>query len=82
MRAGGLEKAGPQAGGGRDLYAAAVRRDAAGQQGADRAAGFPLLISTNVPDDKLLLQKLSEMGIGASKLPLVGNGAHWGRRSC
>ncbi len=39
---------------------------------------FLWVISTNVPDDTLLLQKLSEMGIGASKLPAVGNGAHMG----
>ena len=39
---------------------------------------FLWVISTNVPDDTLLLQKLSEMGIGASKLPVVSNGAHMG----
>lgn len=39
---------------------------------------FLWVISTNVPDDTLLLQKLSEMGIGANKLPVVGNGAHMG----
>jgi branched-chain amino acid transport system substrate-binding protein len=39
---------------------------------------FLWVVSTNVPDDTLLLQKLSEMGIGASKLPVIGNGAHMG----
>src|SRR5215469_6518605 len=39
---------------------------------------FLWLISTNIPDDSLLLQKLTEMGIGADKLPVVGNGAHFG----
>ncbi|HYM32572.1 MAG TPA: ABC transporter substrate-binding protein [Candidatus Cybelea sp.] len=39
---------------------------------------FLWLISTNVPDDTLLFQKLSEMGIPASRLPVVGNGAHFG----
>jgi branched-chain amino acid transport system substrate-binding protein len=39
---------------------------------------FVFVISTSVPDDSLLLQKLSEMGIAASKLPAVGNGAHMG----
>jgi branched-chain amino acid transport system substrate-binding protein len=39
---------------------------------------FLWVISTNIPDDSLLLQKLTEMGIGADKLPAVGNGAHFG----
>jgi len=39
---------------------------------------FVFVISTSVPDDSLLLQKLSEMGIPASKLPAIGNGAHMG----
>ena len=37
---------------------------------------FLLLVPTAVPDDSLLLQKMMEMGIPASKLPVVGNGAH------
>ncbi len=37
---------------------------------------FAFVISTSVPDDSLLLQKLAEMGIGASKLPAVSNGSH------
>jgi branched-chain amino acid transport system substrate-binding protein len=39
---------------------------------------FLWLISTNIPDDSLFLQKLTEMGVGADKLPAVGNGAHFG----
>lgn len=39
---------------------------------------FLWVISTNVPDDSQIMQKLSEMGIGATKLPAVGNGAHLG----
>jgi branched-chain amino acid transport system substrate-binding protein len=39
---------------------------------------FLWVISTNIPDDSLLLQKLTEMGVGADKLPAVGNGAHFG----
>jgi branched-chain amino acid transport system substrate-binding protein len=39
---------------------------------------FLWAISTNVPDDSLLFQKLSEMGIPPSRLPVVGNGAHLG----
>lgn len=39
---------------------------------------FLWVISTNIPDDSLLMQKLTEMGVGADKLPAVGNGAHFG----
>lgn len=37
---------------------------------------FLFLVPTAVPDDSLLLQKMVEMGIPATKLPVVGNGAH------
>ena len=37
-----------------------------------------LLLPTSVPDDKLILEKLSEMGLGRSRLPVVSNGAHMG----
>jgi branched-chain amino acid transport system substrate-binding protein len=39
---------------------------------------FLWVISTNVPDDSLILQKLTEMGLSASRFPVVGNGAHFG----
>jgi branched-chain amino acid transport system substrate-binding protein len=39
---------------------------------------FMWVISTSIPDDSLLMQKFSEMGIGPGKLPIVGNGAHFG----
>ena len=39
---------------------------------------FLWVVSTNVPDDTLIMQKLAEMGIGANKLPIVSNGAHMG----
>ncbi|HUG77309.1 MAG TPA: ABC transporter substrate-binding protein [Burkholderiales bacterium] len=35
-----------------------------------------LLLPTSVPDDKLVLEKLSEMGMGRGRLPVVSNGAH------
>jgi len=38
---------------------------------------FVLLLSTNVPDDKLLLDNFSEFGMPPAKLPLIGNGGHW-----
>jgi branched-chain amino acid transport system substrate-binding protein len=38
---------------------------------------FVLLQSTNVPDDKLLMDKFSEFGLAGGKLPLIGNGGHW-----
>ncbi|HWI29454.1 MAG TPA: ABC transporter substrate-binding protein [Stellaceae bacterium] len=37
---------------------------------------FLFLVPTAVPDDSLLLQKMVEMGVPATKLPVVGNGAH------
>jgi len=37
---------------------------------------FLFLLSTAVPDDALILQKMTEMGVPAAKLPVVGNGAH------
>ena len=33
--------------------------------------------STNVGDDKLLLDKFAERGITASTVPLIGGGGHW-----
>lgn len=39
---------------------------------------FLWVVSTNIPDDSLILQKLTEMGVGPTKLPAVGNGAHFG----
>jgi branched-chain amino acid transport system substrate-binding protein len=38
---------------------------------------FVLMQSTNVGDDKLLLEKFAEFGLTANKMPLVGNGGHW-----
>ncbi len=37
---------------------------------------FLFMITTAVPDDSLLLQKMTEMGVPASRLPLIGNGGH------
>ena len=39
---------------------------------------FLFLLPTAVPDDKLILEKLSEMGLSRGRLPVVGNGAHMG----
>jgi branched-chain amino acid transport system substrate-binding protein len=78
MRAGGFEKAGLK------LVADEVYTpplsDATPLVSKVRTArpDFLWVISTNIPDDSLLLQKLSEMGVGADKLPAVGNGAHFG----
>src|SRR5882762_541287 len=38
---------------------------------------FIVFQSTNVGDDKLLLDKFAERGITASTVPLVGGGGHW-----
>jgi branched-chain amino acid transport system substrate-binding protein len=39
---------------------------------------FLFLLPTSVADDNLLVQKLSEMGLSRSRLPVVANGAHMG----
>lgn len=36
-----------------------------------------LLLSTNAGDDKLLIDKFTELGMGGGKLPLIGSGGHW-----
>ena len=38
---------------------------------------FVMLQSTNVGDDKLLVEKFAEYGLSAKKMPLVGGGGHW-----
>ncbi|WP_428485354.1 ABC transporter substrate-binding protein [Rhodopila sp.] len=38
---------------------------------------FLLALSSNVPDDKMILDNLAEYGMGGGKLPVVGNGGHW-----
>src|SRR5262249_60583954 len=39
---------------------------------------FLWVVSTSIPDDSQIMQKLAEMGIPANRLPAVGNGAHLG----
>ncbi len=39
---------------------------------------FLLALPSNVPDDKMILDKLTEYGLAGGKLPIVGNGGHWG----
>lgn len=39
---------------------------------------FAFLLSTNVPDTKLLLEKMTEMRIGGGAIPVVTNGGHMG----
>ena len=37
-----------------------------------------LMLTTNVPDTKLILEKLNEMGLGQGRLAVIGNGGHMG----
>jgi branched-chain amino acid transport system substrate-binding protein len=78
MRAGGFEKAGLKVVAD-EIYTPPLS-DATPLVSKVRTShpDFLWLISTNIPDDSLLLQKLSEMGVGSSKIPAVGNGAHFG----
>ncbi len=39
---------------------------------------FCIMLSSNVPDDKLLLDKFAEYGLAGGKLPLIGGGGHIG----
>ncbi|MBV8170121.1 MAG: ABC transporter substrate-binding protein [Alphaproteobacteria bacterium] len=39
---------------------------------------FIFLLSTNVPDDKLLVEKMAEFGLGKGRVPEITNGAHFG----
>jgi branched-chain amino acid transport system substrate-binding protein len=34
--------------------------------------------TTNIPDTKLILEKMSEMGMGRGRIPILGNGGHFG----
>lgn len=37
-----------------------------------------LVLTTNVPDTKLVLEKLNEMGLGKGRIPVLTNGGHMG----
>lgn len=39
---------------------------------------FLLLVSSSVPDDKLIIEKMHEFRLGGGVVPVVGNGAHLG----
>ncbi len=41
-------------------------------------ADFCIMLSSNVPDDKLLLDKFAEFGLAGGRLPLIGGGGHIG----
>jgi branched-chain amino acid transport system substrate-binding protein len=38
---------------------------------------FILTLTTNIGDDKLMLEKLAELGLSAKKTPIIGTGGHW-----
>ena len=38
---------------------------------------FVMFQSTNVPDDKLLVDKFAEMNLRSDRLPKIGGGGHW-----
>jgi branched-chain amino acid transport system substrate-binding protein len=38
---------------------------------------FVILQSTNVPDDKLLVDKFAEFNLRSDRLPKIGSGGHW-----
>ena len=38
---------------------------------------FLLLFPTGIPDNKLIIEKLNEFGLGKGRLPLIGSGGHF-----
>jgi branched-chain amino acid transport system substrate-binding protein len=39
---------------------------------------FLLLLATNVPDTKILIEKMNEFGMGRGRIPMIGSGASFG----
>ncbi|MGE0313433.1 MAG: ABC transporter substrate-binding protein [Lautropia sp.] len=37
-----------------------------------------LMLTTNIPDTKIVVEKLNEMGLGKGRIPVIGNGGHMG----
>jgi branched-chain amino acid transport system substrate-binding protein len=37
-----------------------------------------LMLATSVPDDKIILEKLTEFGLGGGRVPVIANGTHIG----
>lgn len=48
------------------------------QQVRSRRPDVLLFTATAIPDDKLVLEKLNEFGLGQGRLPVISNGAHIG----
>ena len=79
MREGGLAKARHEGLDGRDLHAAALRRDAADPEACARTGRSSWCSSsTNISDLKLGLEKLNEFRLAKGVIPIIGNGAHMG----
>jgi len=39
---------------------------------------FLMMLGTSVPDDKLMLEKVNEYGMGGGRMPIISSGAHMG----
>lgn len=48
------------------------------QQVRSRRPDVLIFTATAIPDDKLVLEKLNEFGLGQGRLPVISNGAHIG----
>jgi branched-chain amino acid transport system substrate-binding protein len=48
------------------------------QQVRARRPDLLLMLATTISDDKLILEKLNEVGLGGGKIPVVANGTHIG----
>jgi branched-chain amino acid transport system substrate-binding protein len=78
MRAGGFEKLGMKVV--VDETYAPPLADATSmvQKVRNARPDFLLLLTTNVPDSRLILEKMSEMGMGQGKIPVVASGSALG----
>jgi branched-chain amino acid transport system substrate-binding protein len=48
------------------------------QQVRSRRPDLLLMLATTISDDKLIMEKLTEVGLGGGKIPVVANGTHIG----
>jgi branched-chain amino acid transport system substrate-binding protein len=48
------------------------------QQARSKRPNFLIMLSSAVPDDKLLLEKINEFHLGSGRMPIIGSGAHLG----
>lgn len=78
LRQGGLEKVGLKAVIDETYTAPLTDATSLAQKVRTSRPTFLILYTTNVPDAKLTLEKLGELGLGKGRIPIVAPGAHVG----